>query len=193
MSNASTYSPNSFLFRLGAGTGEPPAIVSLGELAASSLGVAHDSRRSRVLVVDQHAFVRESIVRLLNRQPDLTCCGEAGTLAEASRLLEHRKPNVLLVDLHLSDGNALDLIEFLRPQFPQLVILVLSHCNAVAEAEKALRAGANGYLLKHDASEEMLDAIRALLIGKLYVSQEVAGRMLAKLLHLPAFPANKSC
>lgn len=184
--------PCSFAFRVAAGFGGSALTMNLDEFAAGSLRTTQESRRSGVFVVDQHAFVRQSIVRLLNRQPDLMCAGEAENLAAAIQGLEKLRPDLLLVDLHLEDGGALDLIEFLRPQYPRLVILVLSHCDEVLEAEKALRAGANGYLLKQDACDEMLDAIRALLIGKLYVSHDIAGRMLTKLLNLPGFIAKSA-
>jgi DNA-binding NarL/FixJ family response regulator len=192
MSFTTPFSSGSFAFRVVAGIGGASMAMKLDEFTSDSVRTSQDSRRSRVFVVDQHSFVRESIVRLLNRQPDLVCCGDAQTIAEAMCGLEKERPDLLLLDLHLSDGNALDLIEFLRPQFPRLVMLVLSHCDEVMEAEKALRAGANGYLLKQDACDEMLNAIRALLIGKLYVSHDIAGRMLTKLLNLPGFAA-KAC
>src|SRR5258706_4737797 len=189
MSFTGPYGPCSFVSRVMAGNGGSALAMNLDEFAAGSVRTTQESRRSRVYLVDQHAFVREGIMRLLNRQPDLMCCGDAETLADAMRGLEKNRPDLLLLDLHLADGNAVDLIEFLRPQFPRLVILVLSHCDEVLQAEMALRAGANGYLLKQDACDEMLDAIRALLIGKLYVSHDIAGRMLAKLLNLPGFVA----
>jgi DNA-binding NarL/FixJ family response regulator len=139
-------------------------------------------RKARVFIVEDHPFVREGIVRLVNRQNDLTCCGEAESIATAADSIAEEQPDLLLLDLILRDGDGLELIGFLKPSFPTLPILVLSQSDDVAIAERALRAGASGFVAKHAASEEVLNAIRAVLMGRTYVSNELAGRMLSRLL-----------
>ena len=139
---------------------------------------SRQNRKARILVVEDHNFLREGIVRLLNLQPDLACCGQAETVAGAvNAVLDHR-PDLLLTDIRLPDGDGLQLIDFLRPLFPQMMILVLSQLDERSVAQKALAGGANGYVLKQQASE-MLNAIRELLRGKVYISKELVAGMTA--------------
>ena len=163
----------------------PQGLVS-GTMGANSLctnmNASLETRKSRVLVVEDHDFLREGIVRLLNLQSDLACCGQANSMATGVAAVLAQKPELMLVDIRLPDGDGLQLIEFLRPLFPNLMILVLSQLDEVSVARKALAIGANGYVIKQQASE-MLNAIRELLRGRTYVSKELAGRM------APAVPA----
>jgi len=136
-----------------------------------------DCGKARVLVVEDHSFLREGIVRLINLQCDLVCCGQAGSLASAVDAVIKEKPDLVLMDLHLPDGDGFQLIDFLRPQFPELMILVLSQSGEVSFARRALSIGANGYVIKQNASE-MLNAIRELLRGKVYVSRELVEQLM---------------
>jgi len=133
--------------------------------------------KARILIVEDHPFLRQGIVRLINLQCDLVCCGEAGSLAAAVDAVIKEKPDLLLMDLHLPDGDGFQLIDFLRPQFPDLMILVLSQSGEVSFARRALSIGANGYVIKQNASE-MLNAIRELLRGKVYVSRELVEQLM---------------
>jgi len=140
---------------------------------------SRQNRKARILVVEDHNFLREGIVRLLNLQPDLTCCGQAETVAGAVKAVLDHRPDLLLTDIRLPDGDGLQLIDFLRPLFPQMMILVLSQLDEISVAQQALASGANGYVLKQQASE-MLNAIRELLRGKIYISKELVAGMTAR-------------
>jgi|SRR6266850_4819378 len=142
-----------------------------------SLEPGNQCLKARVLVVEDHPFLRQGIVRLINLQCDLVCCGEAGSLAAAVDAVIKEKPDLLLMDIHLPDGDGFQLIDFLRPQFPDLMILVLSQSGEVSFARRALSIGANGYVIKQNASE-MLNAIRELLRGKVYVSKELVEQLM---------------
>lgn len=165
-------------------------LSELGNLPVRASGVGllisvkpepiNQCRKARVLVVEDHPFLREGIVRLLNLQCDIVCCGEAASVAAAMDAVFKEKPDLVLMDVHLPDGDGFQLIDFLRPQFPELMILVLSHSDEVSFARRALSTGANGYVIKQQASE-MLNAIRELLRGRIYVSRELAERMFPKM------------
>ncbi len=155
----------------------PLRALDVGHFISVSPEPVNQCNKARVLVVEDHPFLREGIVRLLNRQQDLICCGEAGSLAAAMDAVIKEKPDLVLMDVHLPDGDGFQLIDFLRPQFPDLMILVLSQSDEISLVQRALATGANGYVVKQQASE-MLNAIRALLRGKVYISSELAERML---------------
>ncbi len=133
--------------------------------------------KARVLVVEDNPFVRAGLVKLLNRQSDLTCCGEADSIASAPMAMAEQKPNLVLLDLRLKDGEAFELIGKLRLQYSKVPILVLSQGDEVLYAEKVLRAGAQGYIMKQEAAEELLAAIRGVLHGRIYVSRAMAQRL----------------
>jgi len=166
----------------------PKGELEAGHSISFNPDLGKQYRKARVMVVEDHPFLREGIVRLLNLQSDLTCCGEAGTLAAAVDAVLQKTPDLVLIDVHLPDGDGFQLIDFLRPQFPHLMILVLSHSGEVSFARRALSSGANGYVIKQNASE-MLNAIRVLLRGKVYVSRELAERMIPM---VPSYPLREA-
>jgi DNA-binding NarL/FixJ family response regulator len=128
----------------------------------------------RVLVVDDHPIVREGLTGLINRQSDLMCCGEAGTILEAQTALETKAVDLLLLDLQMGVTDGLENIKSLRARFPDLPILVISQFDEATYAERALRAGARGYVMKEQAAEELLGAIRQVITGQLYYSPAFA-------------------
>jgi DNA-binding NarL/FixJ family response regulator len=129
-------------------------------------------------VVEDDPFVRGGIVRLVNGQTDLACCGEAGSIAETPMAVAAQKPDVVLLDFKLEDGEAFDLINSLRGKFPKLPILVLSQYDERFYAEKALQAGARGYVMKEAATEHLLSALRTVLDGKIYLSPAMTARLI---------------
>jgi DNA-binding NarL/FixJ family response regulator len=131
----------------------------------------------RVLIVEDDPFVRAGIVRLINGEADLACCGEAGSIAAALAAVPTLKPGLVLLDLRLEDGEALDLIKSLHRQSPNLPILVLSQYDEKFYAERALQAGASGYLMKEAAAEHLLGALRIVLDGKTYLSPAMTARL----------------
>lgn len=142
--------------------------------------------KGRVLVSDDHPFLRLGLSMLLNRQSDLCCCGEADSVAGTRKLVGELKPDLLLLDLFLGDGDGLELIKSLRAQHPATQILVISQLDEAVYAERALRAGACGYVMKEQPPEEVLAALRAVLAGELYVSRKMAAAMLRKTIQTKA-------
>ena len=142
----------------------------------------------RVLIVDDHPLLRDGITRLINSQLDLVVCGEAEDRASALAITETAKPDVAVVDISLKDQSGLELIKDFRVQFPGLLILALSVHDESVYAERALRAGARGYVMKREASEKVLEAIRSVLEGKVYASSQVAAAILDKVTGHPAGP-----
>jgi DNA-binding NarL/FixJ family response regulator len=135
---------------------------------------------ARILVVDDHPMIREGLVRLIGRQSDLTCCGEAGTVAETLSGVAAQKPDLVILDLRLKGGDGLELIKSLKSQYPDLRILILSQYEAPLYAERALRAGALGYVVKEQAAEEVLTAVRTVLAGQVYLTRGMAALLLHK-------------
>lgn len=141
-------------------------------------GVTH---AVRVLVVDDHPLVCSGLKDILNRTNDLVCCGEAATVVETRKSATALQPDLILLDLQLGDEDCLELIKEIKTLHPAIKILVLSYLDEMVYAERVLRAGGRGYLMKENATEEILSAIRTVLTGKIYVSQKVSNLAVLKL------------
>ena len=147
--------------------------------------------KRRILVADDHPLFREGLVQLINRERDLSCCGETATVAATQTAAARLKPDLLVLDLRLKDGDGLELIKSLKARFPDLFVLVLSEHDETLYAERAVRAGAKGYLMKEEATDEVLNAIRKILQGELYLSRRMSVLALHKLLdNTPQEPGN---
>jgi DNA-binding NarL/FixJ family response regulator len=133
-----------------------------------------------ILIVDDHPVVREGLALQIATQPDLEVCGEAEDVAGALALLESARPDVAIVDISLKKGNGIDLIRRIKERDDSVRVLVWSMYPENLYAERALRAGARGYLHKGQATRHLLDAIRAVLSGKVYVSGELADELLQR-------------
>jgi DNA-binding NarL/FixJ family response regulator len=141
---------------------------------------------ARILVVDDHPIIREGLSALLAAQPDLMICGEASNISGALKIVADMGPDVAVVDIALNGENGLDLVRRMKVITPQLRVLVVSMYDDELYAERALDAGAMGYLNKQVASRNIVEAIRRLLSGKQYLSEETAARLAArKNEHLP--------
>lgn len=134
-------------------------------------------KKSKVVVIDDHPIVRHGIMQLLEDTEDLRVCGEAGEPREVLPLLEKTRPALVLLDLFLRGAIAVDLIRKIRERFPNIPILVFSIQNEALFAERALQAGADGYVIKEEATAELLQAIYALLKGGVYVSKKLVDRL----------------
>jgi DNA-binding NarL/FixJ family response regulator len=134
--------------------------------------------RSTIFIVDDHPIVRQGLALLINREPDLTVCGDAEEASSALRLIEELKPDLIVVDISLNGPDGLDLLKTIRAREPNLPILILSMLDESLYAERSLRAGANGYIMKQEATDRVLVAIRRILGGEIYVSDRMADRML---------------
>lgn len=140
----------------------------------------------RVLVVDDHPFFRTGIIQWINQQPQLTCCGQAESIAQARKAVVELKPDIILLDLHLPDGDGLDLCMELTQENPERRILCLTHRDENTFAHRALRAGARGYVMKSEATDTVLAGILAVMKGEIFVSRQVAARALHNLFPDPA-------
>ena len=136
--------------------------------------------QARVFVVDDHPLVRESLSHLIARQPDLCVCGEAGDAVTALATIGTAKPDVAIVDLSLGGRPGLELVRDLKLQHPKLAVLVLSMHDEDLYAERALRAGARGYVMKREATRSVIEAIRCLLDGRIYLSPRMTTALAAK-------------
>jgi len=143
--------------------------------AASGGGV---SQKRKILLVDDHPFMRAGLAQLIERQADLAVCGEAGNPAEALRELARALPDLILTDITMPGRSGLEFIKDLRAQYSKLVILVVSMHDEAIYAERAQRAGARGYIMKEAGGENLLGAIRQVLRGETYVSPRMAAKVL---------------
>lgn len=137
-------------------------------------------RKNRVLIVDDHPIVRQGLRRLIEQEEDLTVCGEAETTREAKAAIRELKPDVVIVDISLKQGDGIELVKDARAHYPALPLLVLSMHDESIYAERMLSAGANGYIMKQAASDQFLVALRRVLEGGIYVSEVVGNSMIQK-------------
>lgn len=133
--------------------------------------------KSRLLIVDDHPVVRQGLAELLNQEPDFTVCGQANNAVQGLSAARTLSPDLAIVDLSLRGSSGLDLIKDIHAFLPKLPVLVLSMYDETIYAERALRAGARGYVMKHEAAESVFTAIRRLLAGQFYVSEAMNSRM----------------
>jgi DNA-binding NarL/FixJ family response regulator len=141
------------------------------------------ARKKTVFVVDDHPIVRQGLALLINREPDLTVCGEAEEMHAALSAIPVAKPDILIVDISLNGPDGLELLKNIRITSPRLPVLILSMHDESIYAERALRAGANGYIMKQEATENVLVALRRILNGEIYVSGRIANSMLQHYVH----------
>ncbi len=134
--------------------------------------------RARILLVDDHAVVRYGIAQLINRQSDMVVCGEEEDGSKAMTAIAALKPALVIADISLKDSSGLELMRNIKAQYPGLPVLVVSVHDESIYAEIAFRAGALGYLMKEEALEKILTAIRRVLSGAIYVSDRLAAKML---------------
>jgi DNA-binding NarL/FixJ family response regulator len=137
--------------------------------------------KAKVIIVDDHPIVRQGLALLINQAGDLVVCAEAEDALGALEAIKQHKPNIVVVDLSLKESSGLDLIRDIRSQFPGVPTLVLSMYDESLYAERSLRAGARGYVMKQMAPEHVIEALRRVLEGEIYVSETMAARLLNKL------------
>lgn len=135
-------------------------------------------RKKTVFVVDDHPIVRQGLALLINQETDLTVCGEAEEMHAALSAIQAVRPDILIVDISLNGPDGLELLKNIRLGAPRLPVLILSMHDESIYAERALRAGANGYIMKQEATEKVLVALRRILSGEIYVSDRIANSML---------------
>ena len=146
-------------------------------MSQAKLNQVKDSRK-RVLLVDDHAVVRYGIAQLINQQSDLVVCGEEENAANALNAIAKLKPDLVIADISLKDSSGLELMRNIKAQYSRLPVLVVSAHDEAIYAEIAFRAGALGYLMKGDALDKVVSAIRRVLSGNVYVSDVLSAKML---------------
>lgn len=136
------------------------------------------ARKHRVFVVDDHPIVRQGLALMINAESDLTVCGEAEEAQTAMQAIVGARPDILIIDISLNGPDGLELVKHVRTLFPELPILILSMHDETTYAERALRARANGYIMKQEATEKVLIAVRRILSGGIYLSDRMANKVL---------------
>lgn len=148
---------------------------------SSSAGQPAATSRRRVLLVDDHPMMRAGLAQLIGLQPDLAVCGEAANPAEALKLISTARPEIMLADLTMPGRSGLEFVKDVLALLPELPILVVSMHDEAVYAERALRAGARGYIMKEAGGEAVVAAIRQILGGQAYVSPAMSARILDNL------------
>ena len=141
--------------------------------------------RIRIFLVDDHPLVREWLGNLLRLQPDMEVVGSAGDANQALRAMVHAPPDVAIIDLTLQRGSGLQLIKDLDGQLPETRVVVLSMHEEIGDIERALRAGARGYVMKRESTSQVVDAIRQVLAGRIFADASVLAKMAERLVGRP--------
>ena len=149
--------------------------------------------KTKVLVVDDHSVIRQGLARLIEMQPDLVVCGEAANAPDCLEAIKTLSPDIVIVDILLDkDISGLELIKQIRSNYFQLPVLVLSMYDETVFAERVIRAGAKGYVMKTEPPEVIIVAIRRILGGKIYLSDNMSTRMLSSFVKGRGQPAELS-
>lgn len=151
-----------------------------------NMAVPSSKKHWTVFLVDDHVLLREWLTNLITQQPDLAICGEAASAEEAMQKIGSSKPDMAIVDISLKESSGIELIKNIKQHCPQVAVLVLSMHEGPYHVERALQAGANGYVMKRESAKNLIVAIRRILDGGFYVSQDTAQVLAAQ------FVGNKS-
>jgi len=138
-------------------------------------------KRARIMLVDDHPLVRERLTEIINREIDLVICGDAEDRHQALQVIKPCRPHLVIVDITLKSSDGVELIRDIHARRPALLILVVSMHDESLYAERALRAGARGYITKQEATRNILSAIRRVLSGQIYLNDKIASRILSRL------------
>ena len=137
-------------------------------------------KQTKVVIVDDHPIVRQGLEQLISHEADLVVCGQAESANEAMQVIKATGPDVVIVDIVLKDSSGLDLIKDVKSQYPDTLVLAMSMYDELLYGERALRAGARGYIMKAAATELVITAIRKVRSGDIFVSERVAAKMMSK-------------
>jgi DNA-binding NarL/FixJ family response regulator len=143
-------------------------------------------RKQRVFVVDDHPIVRQGLALLINQEPDLTVCGEAEEAESILASIVQLEPDIIVLDISLPGSDGIDALKAIRSNHADLPVLILSMHDESIYAERALRAGANGYIMKQEATDTVLVALRRILAGEVYISDRATSKMLQRIVARPA-------
>ncbi len=161
------------------------AKLNHGLMNRDSEGAAKKPNRTRILLVDDHPLVRERLAEILSRETDLYVCGEAEDRHLALEAVERKRPDLVIVDLTLKNSDGLELIKDLHSRWPKLLMLVVSMHDESLYAERVIRAGARGYITKQEATRSILQAVRRVLSGNIYLNEAIATHLISRLVARP--------
>ena len=147
------------------------------------------SNKARIMIVEDHPIFRKGLAQLINEEKDMEICGEAEDVIEAKKLLDKVRTDMVIVDLTLKGVSGLELIKNIHERFPDMPVLVLSMHDESIYAERVLRAGARGYVMKQEMTNKVIVAIRHLLEGKMFFSESVVESMLGMMTGKSAAPS----
>ena len=142
-----------------------------------------DDNRARIAIVDDHPIVRQGLAEIIDNESDLITCAQAEDAPQAMEAIKTHKPDMAIVDISLKQTSGLELIKDLKVCFPNLPVLTVSMHEEALYAERALRAGARGYIMKGEDTKSMIEAIRKVLNDQLYVSSKVSEKMMKRLIN----------
>ncbi len=148
-----------------------------------------DSDQKTVMIVDDHPIICQGLAQLINQERDLKVCAQAHNAEDAIEIIKVQKPDVVIADLSMGGFDGIRLVKMIKEQFAMLPVLVLSVHDESLYAERVLRAGAKGYVMKQEATEKIMRAIRQVIKGQLYVSDQLAEKMLEKHIHTSSLPS----
>ncbi len=157
---------------------DPPEDVRLDE--RSRPVQTRWGEKARVFILEDHPIVRKGIVEVINQENDMAVCGEASDISAAFDKIRQEKPDIVLVDISLNGGSGIEFLRTLKEQFEGLPALVLSMHDEMVYGERVLREGAKGYIMKQEATDNVLTAIRRILGGQIYLSERMTERILEK-------------
>ncbi len=140
-----------------------------------------EENKTKIIIVDDHPIVRRGLSELVNGHDDLVVCGQAEDARQAMQAIKTLKPDVVIVDISLKETSGMELIKDIKVQYPNLSVLALSMHDEALYAERVLRAGADGYIMKAEATENIVTAIRKVISGQIYLSDRMAPKMVRKL------------
>ena len=134
--------------------------------------------KTRILIVDDHPMMRQGLAQLVNNEPDLAVCCEAENAHQALAAIDKARPDLVLADITLPDKGGIELIKDIQAMHPGLAVLVISMHDESLYAERVLRAGGRGYIMKQEGGKKLMEAIRQVLSGQIYVSEKMSARIL---------------
>ncbi len=153
----------------------------MGKIVKAGNKQREGGARAKILIVDDHPITRHGLAQLLNHETDLAVCGEAENVQQALGLIDSRRPDLVLTDITMAGKSGLELIKEMQTLHPRVAVLVLSMHDESIYAERILRAGARGYLMKSAGGAELLVAIRHVLRGEVYLSKKMSAKMVNRL------------
>ena len=135
------------------------------------------SEKKKIFIVDDHPMMRDGLAQMIANEPDLSVCGEAENASEALQKIEKLRPDLALVDITLRSGSGLELIKDLQTRLPTVAVLVISMHDESLYAERVLRAGGRGYVMKQEGGKKLMEAIRQVLNGQTYISPKISAKI----------------